>query len=126
LLQAVFAKQKESYISQLTKADAAKQELQKQVHDLDEQLVRVANEVSQRQQRAADKGEQLDQQLNLLRKVRCHVLLCTQHATDRCGTATAHSWTEPEGDARMQDPARLTAQWFPHALDMSTGAAYMR
>ena len=69
MLQAVFAKQKESYINQLTKADAAKQELQRSLHQLEEQLVRATTEVQQRRQQAADKGEDVDRQLNLLRKV---------------------------------------------------------
>jgi hypothetical protein len=90
----VFAKQKESYISQLTKADAVKQELEKQVHDLDEQLVRVANEVSQRQQRAADKGEQLDQQLHLLRKVLCDMFLISLCLLLKVvARGTSRSWT---------------------------------
>lgn len=84
LLQAVFAKQKESFIKQVTKAETAKQELQKQVHKLEEESVRVASLLSQRQQQAADKGEQLDQQLNSLRKVRCDGLLRARHAADSC------------------------------------------
>lgn len=66
----MFAKQKESYIHQLMKADAAKQELQKSMQQLEDQLVRATTEVQQRRQQAADKGEHLDQQLSLLRKVR--------------------------------------------------------
>lgn len=68
----MFAKQKESYINQLTKADAAKQELQRSLHQLEEQLVRATTEVQQRRQQAADKGEDVDRQLNLLRKVCCN------------------------------------------------------
>jgi DNA repair ATPase RecN len=70
LLQAVFAKQKESYINQLTKADAARQELQKSMRQMEDQLVRATAEVQQRRQQAADKGEDVDRQLSLLRKVR--------------------------------------------------------
>jgi DNA repair ATPase RecN len=71
LLQAVFAKQKESYIEQLMKADAAKQQLQASVQQMEEQLVRATAEVQQRRQQAADKGEDADRQVSLLRKVRC-------------------------------------------------------
>lgn len=68
-LQAVFAKQKQSYIDQLTKADAARQQLQASVQQLEEQLVRATTEMQQRRQQAADTGENADRQLSLLRKV---------------------------------------------------------
>jgi uncharacterized protein YlxW (UPF0749 family) len=76
LLQAVFAKQKESYINQLMKADEAKTQLQKSVQQLEDQLVRATTEVQQRRQQAADKGEHQDQQLSLLRKVRAPLGCC--------------------------------------------------
>lgn len=74
--QAVFARQKQSYIDQLTKADAARQQLVATVQQLEDQLVRATTEVQQRRQADADKGEDADRQLSLLRKV-C-VVVCFQ------------------------------------------------
>lgn len=87
MLQAVFAKQKESYINQLTKADAARQELQKSMRQMEDQLVRATAEVQQRRQQAADKGEDVDRQLSLLRKVSQMLALLLPRSRDLKGSS---------------------------------------